>query len=259
MSEIKLQVRYQRVATDEGVRYSEDNFERAFLDWALKSEEIALVMVDCWNIHPVVTHLQRGEEICTERIAPLAQACRDAGIAVIHAPSPGQAKLYPQWTKYATDAELFGAQSEAPDWPPAEFRSREGDYAQFAKTPEPQLQRWLDEELDKRAIIDCLAPQADDFVVATGDQLHRLCRHNGILHLLYCGFAANMCVPGRDYGMRAMNTRGYNLVLVRDCTSAIEAQSTYPEMALTEASILEVEMLTGFTATSDDLLAAIAG
>ncbi len=256
MAEIKLQVRYQRHSTDEGVEYSEPNFERAFLDWTMKSEEIGLVMVDCWNIHPIVTHQQRAEKICTERIVPLAQACRDAGIAVIHAPSPGQAKLYPQWTRYATDADLFGANVEAPAWPPQEFRSREGDHAQFSRALEPQLQRWLAEALDTRAIIDCLAPQADDFVVATGDQLHRLCRHNGILHLFYCGFAANMCVPGRDYGMRAMNTRGYNLALVRDCTSAIEAQTTYPEMALTEASILEVEMLTGFTTTSDDLLAA---
>ena len=256
MSEIKLQVRYQRHATDEGVRYSEDNFERAFLDWTMKSEEIALVMVDCWNIHPIVTHQQRAGKICSERIAPLAQACRDAGIAVIHAPSPGQAKLYPQWTRYATDAELFGTPAPPPDWPPQEFRSREGDYAQFAKTPEPELKRWLEEDLDKRAIIDCLTPQADDFVVATGDQLHRLCRHNEILHLFYCGFAANMCVSGRDYGMRTMNLRGYNLALLRDCTSAIEAQTTYPEMALTEAAILEVEMITGFTATSDDLLAA---
>ncbi len=68
MSEIKLQVRYQRDATDEGVRYSEDNFERAFLDWTMKSEEIALVMVDCWNIHPIVTHQERAEKICRERI-----------------------------------------------------------------------------------------------------------------------------------------------------------------------------------------------
>lgn len=259
MAEIKLQARYQRHAVDEGVRYSEDNFERAFLDWTMKSEEIALVMVDCWSIHPIVTHQERAGKICSEQIAPLAQACRDAGIAVVHAPSPGQAKLYPQWTRYATDAELFGAQAEPADWPPQEFRSKEGDYAQFAKMAEPLRERWLAEDLDKRAIIDCLTPQTDDFVVATGDQLHRLCRHREIMHLFYCGFAANMCVPGRDYGMRAMNARGYNLALLRDCTSAIEAQTTYPEMALTEAAILEVEMLTGFTATSDDLLAACGG
>ena len=252
MAELKLQVRYQRHAVDEGVRYSEDNFERASADWTLKSEQAALVMVDCWDRHPIVTHQERAERICNELIAPVAQACREAGVTVVHAPSPGQAKLYPQWTRYASDTELFGG-GEQSVWPPAEFRSKEGEWAQFAKMPEPVLKRWIDEELPGRRIISVLEPQPDDFVVATGDQLHRLCRHRGILHLFYCGFAANMCVPGRDYGMRAMRRRGYNIILLRDCTSAIEVRSTYPEMALTEASILEVEMTLGFTTTAEEL------
>jgi hypothetical protein len=45
-------------------------------------------------------------------------------------------------------------------------------------------------------------------------------------------------------------------VLLRDCTSAIEAGSTYDAMALTEASVLEVEMLLGFTLTSQELIEA---
>ena len=256
MGEISLQVRYQRHATDPGIEYAEPNFERATLQWTMKTEQAALVMVDCWNIHPIVTHQQRAEQICAERIAPVAEACRKVGVAVVHAPSPPQAKLYPQWTNYACDAELFGATVPAPDWPPEDFRGKQGEYAQFARPKEPLTAKWIEEEMGERAIIDCLRPQPDDLVVATGDQLHRLCRHNGVVHLLYCGFAANMCVPGRDYGMRAMQKRGYNIVLVRDCTSAIEAQTTYPTMALTEASILEVEMTIGFTTTSEELLAA---
>lgn len=256
MGELRLQVRYQRHATDEGVRYSEDNFERTYADWSLPPEQAALVMVDCWDRHPIVTHQERAEHICAELIAPVAEACREAGVTVVHAPSPPQAKLYPQWTKYAAEAELFGEEAAAPPWPPAEFRNREGEYAQFARKPEPQLKRWIEEQLPGRRIIACLEPRPEDFVIATGEQLHRLCRHRGILHLFYCGFAANMCVPGRDYGMRAMHRRGYNIVLLRDCTTAIEAQSTYPQMALTEAAILEVEMLLGFTTTAAELLQA---
>ncbi len=256
MSTISLQVRYQRHAPDEGEEYIEPNFRRAFLDWELTATEAALVMVDCWSIHPIVTHQQRAAQICTDLIAPVAEACRRAGVRVVHAPSPGQAKLYEQWTKYACDAELFGGGGEPPEWPPAEFRNREGDYAQFARPTEPATKKWIDEELENRRIIDCLEPQAGDFVVATGEQLHRLCRHNGVVHLFYCGFAANMCVPGRDYGMRAMQRRGYNVILLRDCTTAIEAGHTYEAMALTEASILEVEMTLGFTATAAELIAA---
>ncbi len=259
MGMLKLRPRYQRHAVDEGVDYVEANFQRAFAEWEMDPAQAGLVMVDCWDRHPIVTHQQRAEVICRERIAPVAQACREAGMAVIHAPSPPQARKYPQWTKLACDADIFGAPSEPPAWPPAEFRGREGAYAQFSKLPEPALKAWIDSELEGRKIVDCLEPQADDFVVATGEQLHRLCRSEGIVHLFYAGFAANMCVPGRDYGTRAFARRGYNLVLLRDCTSAIEAGSTYDAMALTEAAILEVEMLLGFTLTSEELIAACEG
>jgi len=259
MGMLKLKPRYQRHSVDEGVDYVEANFERAFVESEMDPAEAGLVMVDCWDRHPIVTHQQRAEVICRERIAPVAQACREAGVRVIHAPSPAQARMYPQWTKFASDADIFGAPVEPPAWPPAEFRVKEGAPAQFSKLPEPALKAWLDTELEGRCIVDCLEPQPDDFVIANGDQLHRLCRHEGIVHLFYAGFAANMCVPGRDYGMRAFQRRGYNLVLLRDCTSAIEAGSTYDAMALTEAAILEVEMLLGFTLTSDELLAACEG
>lgn len=259
MSEIALQVRYQRHAPDEGTPYVESNFHRATAEWSLDPAEAALVMVDCWSIHPIETHQQRAERICTELIAPVAAACRRAGITVVHAPSPPQARLYPQWTRYASDDELFGKPGEPPAWPPEEFRQRKGRYAQFAKLPEPELKRWIDEKLPARRIIACLEPEPDDFVIATGEQLHRLCRHREIVHLFYCGFAANMCVPGRDYGMRAMHGRGYNIVLLRDCTTAIEASHTYPDFLLTEAAILEVEMLLGFSALGTDLIAACGG
>ncbi len=210
MSTISLQVRYQRHAPDEGEEYIEPNFRRAFLDWELTATEAALVMVDCWSIHPIVTHQQRAAQICTDLIAPVAEACRRAGVRVVHAPSPGQAKLYEQWTKYACDAELFGGGGEPPEWPPAEFRNREGDYAQFARPTEPATKKWIDEELENRRIIDCLEPQAGDFVVATGEQLHRLCRHNGVVHLFYCGFAGHRGRPHLrgDGAHRGVDPRG---------------------------------------------------
>jgi len=256
MGSLKLRPRYQRVAVDEGVEFAEGNFERAFVEWEMDPAEAALVMVDCWDRHPIVTHQERAAAICRERIAPVVQACRDAGVAVIHAPSPGQARKYKQWTRFADDVDLFGAPAEEKDWPPEEFRAGEGEYAQFVQPAEPVKDAWVEAELKHRAIIDCLTPQPDDFVIATGAQLHRLCRHEQIVHLFYAGFAANMCVPGRDYGMRAFSRRGYNLVLLRDCTSAIEAATTFDDFTLTEAAILEVEMLLGCTLTSDELIAA---
>jgi len=256
MAEVSLTVRYYRHTVDPGVEYVESNFQHVFQDWTLKAEETGLVMVDCWDLHPIMSHLARTEAICQERIAPVAQACRDTGITVVHAPSPPTAEKYPQWVRYASEAELFGAAAEPAAWPPEEFRKKEGEYEQFAKQPEPVLDEWRETQMGERKIVPCLEPKPEDFVIATGEQLHRLCRDRGIVHLLYCGFAANMCVPGRDYGTRAMNQRGYNIILLRDCTTAIEAHSALDDFGLTNAAMLETEMLLGHTATSEELLAA---
>lgn len=257
MAQITLPVRYYRLAPADEGPFVEPAFGRETLQWTLQADQTALVLVDCWDIHPYESHLERTNEICQTVLAPAADACRKAGISVIHAPSPTQARKYPQWSRYADDALLFNEATE-PDWPPAAFRSREDEYADFEKPVHPDLAQWRREKVEERKIVECLEPEDDDFVIATGDQLHRLCHHREILHLIYGGFAANMCVPGRDYGTRAMNRRGYNIILLRDGTTAIEASETYESMGLTEASILETEMVIGTTALSADLIDACA-
>ncbi|MBM4086838.1 MAG: isochorismatase family protein [Planctomycetes bacterium] len=114
----------------------------------------------------------------------------------------------------------------------------------------------MKEELPNRKIMPCVEPQPGDFVAATGDQLHRLLRHRKILHLFYAGFAANMCVLHRDYGIEAMQRRGYNIILLRDCTTAIESAETFADMAHTRASVGIVEMVYGVSASSADFVAA---
>ena len=101
-----------------------------------------------------------------------------------------------------------------------------------------------------------MAPEDGDFVIVNGDQLHRLCRQREVMFLLYAGFAANMCVPFRDYGMRAMKDRGYEVILIRDCTSAIEVADTYDEMLLTTGAVVDVEQNIGYTVGSGDVVKA---
>ena len=257
MATINLTCHYSRLGWDEGVPPREEHFVHAEQTFALPTEQCALVLVDCWDRHYVESHLERTNRIIAERIAPAIAACNRAGIAVIHGPSPPMAQKYPQWTAYASDADLgFVAPGPSPDWPPADFRSRTGDYASFAKPPEPVSDQWSRTEGPARLIVETIAPKEGEFVISTGDQLHRLLRHRQIPHLLYAGFAANMCVPGRDYGTRAMQRRGYNLILLRDCTTAIEGPGTAEDELLTRAAILEHEMIVGHTATAADLVAA---
>lgn len=224
--------------------------------WPLRAAQCALVLVDCWDRHPLESHLRNSGAMSREVLMPLRQACRAAGIAIVHAPSPPQALLYPEWTHYAGDAELgFAPRAEPDAWPPSEFRQRTGEWAPLER---PYYLRDVTPNAEGRRIFAELEPAPGEFVVATGAQLHRLCRHRGILHLLYTGFATNMCVILRDYGIIAMSQRGYNAVLLRDATLGIEAANTYAAHGLTEATFLQVEMLWGVTSTAADLRAALA-
>ena len=106
-----------------------------------------------------------------------------------------------------------------------------------------------------RGIDEAIAPTAGDVVVATGAELHAACKARGLLHLIYAGFATNICIRFRDYGLRAMRDRGYSPILLRDATSAIETRATIGSLSLTRAVILDIERWF-YTALTDDLIAA---
>jgi nicotinamidase-related amidase len=260
MPEITIPARYCRLYWDDGVPHREEHFSLVEQTFAMKTDECALVLVDCWDKHYIDSHLERTNQITLEHIAPAIEACRKVGIAVVHAPSPPTARKYPQWVAYAGDSELGpGAGASPPDWPPEAFRKKEDEYAQFAKPVEEELQEWRKTVAEERLIVEDIAPQPGDFVIATGEQLHRLLRDRKVMHLFYAGFAANMCVPGRDYGTRAMQGRGYNIILLRDCTTAIEGHETAEGGWLTKAASLNHEMIIGHTTTSAALIEACQG
>ena len=262
MKELILPVRYYRLYTDPDVACVEENFHHVELTWPLPAAQTALVMVDVWDLHYIQSHEERSGRITRERLAPVVAACRETGMTIIHAPAPQTAHKYPQWTRYAGDGEFDTSKSEPPsDWPPEAFRKRTGEYENFTKPwHEPVMDEWKKVE-HKRRIVAAVAPHPDDFVIATGDQLHRLLRHRQILHLLYAGFAANICVLYRDYGTRAMGAgaRGYNIILIRDCTTAIEAHDTFASELLTKAAVLEIEMQVGYSTTSTAVIEACRG
>ena len=54
--------------------------------------------------------------------------------------------------------------------------------------------------------------------------------------------------------MRAMRARGYDIVLVRDCTSAIEVADTAEDLELTAAAVRDVEVVIGYSIDSTSLV-----
>jgi nicotinamidase-related amidase len=225
----------------------------------------ALVLVDTWNRHTIRSHQEATERVMRERIAPLLPAARSAGLPLIYAPSPDVARRYEQWRR------RFGAPHRAraadrPDganappgpvdgarpWPPPELRQREGPYARYQRRPGETWPGW-DGRLPWDAIAESIEPAPDDCVVATGQELHELLVERRSLFIFYAGFATNICVLHRDYGILAMGARGYLPILLRDCTVGIETRATLAGHLTTRLAIQDVERRY-YSADSQDLL-----
>lgn len=255
MADLELDVRFLRHGTDDGVECREERLVRQERTWTIPAEQSALVLVDCWAEHFIRSHQEASDRIIRERLAPVVAAAWAAGVTIVHAPSPVWVEAYPQWVAYASEADLGFSEPAADPWPPEAFRKRIGEHAQFARFVEPKVTEWL-REPSRYRIHEALGPEPGDFVIKTGDQLHRLLKHRKLLHLFYAGFATNICILFRDYGTRAMAQRGYNIILLRDCTTGIEHAETVKDQGLTRAAIDTVEVSAGHTTTAEQFLAA---
>jgi nicotinamidase-related amidase len=247
MLTLTLPCRYYRVYTDPDVPCVERNFRHVERRLEIPVEQAALVLVDVWSTHYIESWLERARTITRTQIVPALEAAREAGLTVIHAPAPQVARR-------------FGVESPpsapAPEWPPAAFRSRTGEYERFSRQDEPRLREALARYETELDISELTRPLPGEPVIATGTQLHELLAERGILHLVYAGFATNWCVLYRDYGMLEMSRRGYNLILLRDATTGVEFHDSVASLAATEMSIREIETKQGWSTRTADFVTA---
>jgi nicotinamidase-related amidase len=106
-------------------------------------------------------------------------------------------------------------------------------------------------------IIDALAPVEGEIVVdkpgkgafyATG--LHEMLKRRGITHLLFGGVTTEVCV---QTSMREANDRGYDCLLLEDCT-----ESYFPAFKAAAVEMIRAQgAIVGWTAPSAELLAAL--
>jgi hypothetical protein len=253
---MNIQLRYQAMQSTGMADNVEGNIVSTELLADLDPTETALVLVDTWGEHPIVSHCERTGSIVQMRIRPALEAARVAGITPIYAPSPHVAARYPRWTHLAGIEELRPSVVADDDWPPLAYRELSEPYTSLRRAPGElplasvgRPERWH----QVRTIHAAIAPTADDVVIASGDQLHRVLRDRRLVHLVYVGFATNICIRFRDYGMRAMKDRGYRPILLRDATSGIETRETYDDFSITRSVLQDLERWF-FTASVDDFV-----
>lgn len=254
MKTLDLRVRYFQDSTPADEPCLETAFIRREFEMPLPVDETALVLVDLWNVHFIESWIERAARITKECVVPVLDAARRAGLTIVHAPSPPVAEQYPQLQRHKPPEP-----SVPSAWPPAAFRSREGDYTVYRgpRSQPPGIGVHWDKLADQLSVSPAIDVRPEEFVIATGQQLHELLEERRILHLLFAGFATNWCVLGRDYGIRSMARYGYNIVLLRDATTGVEFPDTYDNLFTTEIAIREVEQQSGFSASNADFFGAV--
>lgn len=255
MATLNLKARYFVDSTPENVPCREENFIRRELVFPLPVQRTALVLVDLWNKHHIESWIERASKMAQEVIVPLINRARETGIAVVFAPSPGVIREVPGKYHVYPGTGIPEAATAIPKatWPPAEFIDRRGEFELYRgpRSQNPPIRaHW-----PKTPIFDlapCISVQEEDYVIATGDQLHDLCTELGVFHILFAGFATNWCILNRDYGVVHMRARGYNTMLMRDATEGVEFPDTLADRWATEIAIREVEQRHGFSVSNDD-------
>ncbi len=243
----------------------ESNFHPAERAIELPVAQTGFVLVDIWDASDLpdaikpggISFAERAGAITRERIVPALEAARELGLTVIHAPTANVSEHYRERCR-VPDAPT--AEAGPPrDWPPAENRAawseemweaRYGDYG-------ADLRKLMH---DATRILPEVEPIESDWIIFTSEDMHQICREQGLLNLIYVGFATNMCLLFKPGALWEMSRAGYRCVVLRDCTTAVENADSIDGLWQTRAFVDWFEMQAlAYTATSDDFLAACAG
>lgn len=109
---------------------------------------------------------------------------------------------------------------------------------------------------------DCV-PVAGEMIVDSAntrddcEELKDYLESKNISTLIYAGYATNMCILNRPVGIINMSRVGYNVILLRDCTLAVENEVSREGQWAKEMAVFMVELNWGTTATLGDLRQAL--
>ena len=255
---------------------TESNFHHYAKTMTFSPGEIAFVMVDLWNTGfgpKPLSHLgweaefnagksfcDRAGEIELTRILPMLHACREHGIAVVHAPTRDIAIKHKQWEDLATEGDRHPprhAPVEAANWPPRDWvDSWRKEHTHLFRTEE-WYTNYYQHVRPNQDIPEPLRPMDGDLVISSGDMMHRLLAERGIRVLFYSGFATNMCLIDKPGAIRDMAGRGYLPIVIRDATTGTENAETVDHLSITRAFVDQIEMLWGYSVTTEELLMAV--
>jgi len=229
----------------------------------LDLDKTAVVVMHAWNArtreqypgwHRAVEYLPRAARLQEEVFPPLLGAVRSAGMKLFHVVSPDH--YYESYPGYARTLAIAGEEEEtAPEQMAMDevalelqrFRYRHG-------FPGDHNRSDIEAAFASLSFMPQSEPQGDEEIAATDRQLYALCRHYGITHLIYVGFAINWCLLLSQGGMASMSRHGILCSAVRQAVTAVENRETASRELNKEAALWRVSLAFGFVYDAEELI-----
>ncbi len=227
-------------------------------------DHTALVVMHAWDArtpeeypgwYRAVEYLPRAKRICETVFPRLLGTVRRMGFRLFHVVGGGS--YYKDYPGYRRAVELAGRpekleQIEA-DPVLEELRRFRGDRVFVGSHNRPDVERAfanLDFAPEAR-------PLADEGIAENGEQLFALCKHHGVNHLIYAGFAINWCLLMSPGGMVDMSRHGVMCSVLREAVTAVENRETARLELNKELALWRVALAFGFVFGVDDFIAAL--
>ena len=176
--------------------------------------KIAVIAVDCWHYHWCRTWRNRAGSLMP-RFNYSFDAARKLGMTFIFSPTNAVRDLNESVQRKNTLAladSPLPALSNLPDPYPGNLRfgmcecglGDDCHYTNNVNNQHPDLKM-----------------TGDDYIALTQQEAYNVLKHRGITHIIYTGFATNMCMWGKPTGMKFMRQFGFRCMASRDLTEAI--------------------------------------
>ncbi len=238
-------------------------------DIEISRQHTALVVMHAWDMgtreefpgwHRAVEYIPRADKICQTVFPKLLGAVRGSGFRLFHVVGGGDYYKHLPGDKKA--AELAGSagvptgisEQVASDPVLEKLQAFRAANVFVGKHNEEDVAKGF-KRLD---FAPNARPRGDEPITENAEQLFALCRHYGINHLIYAGFALNWCLLMSPAGMLDMMRHGVMCSVIRDATTAVENKESARTESHKEEALWRVALEFGFVFDLKDIVEALA-
>jgi len=228
----------------------------------INPERTAVVVMHAWDCGTYeeypgwwrrVEYIPRAHEICRTVFPPLLAAVRKSPLRLFHVVGGGD--YYKSYPGHRVATELAGPSPNSPEQ--IESDPVLDALRQFKTSLQKHNEQDTQRGFKKVAFPTEAEPAGDEGIAENAHQLLALCKHHGVNHLVYAGFAINWCLLLSPGGMAGMSKHGIMCSALRQAVTAVENRETARHELCKEIALWRVALAFGYVFDVEDFVRAV--